>query len=200
MRLRLTQRFLLLTSCLALGCPSDDSPSGGDTAGDSGADTAADTAAGTADETADGATAGDALDEDAILAAASAFATEMDRLSDEARPSQHALAETVHFYAAAEHRDLYLSIDPDAPTEVTFPEGTLLVKENLDADGASDGYFAMYKAFAGYDEAGGDWYWLRVNGAGEVGNSGAVGFCIDCHNAGAGVSDLVFGIPLDNRL
>ena len=105
------------------------------------------------------------------------------------------------FYVADDVLDLYLTVDPEAPTAVTFPEGALIVKENLNANGESDGYFAMYKGPEGYDPSGNDWYWLQVNGAGAVGNSGPVGFCKDCHGGGsAAVSDYVFGVPLDNRL
>jgi len=195
---------LSFTAGLATGCAGDDSDST-DTAASTGDDngddpldeSAGDTADGVADDTAGAPT----VDEAAVLEAANAFATTMDRVSDEPRGSQHALADTVTFYVPAEHRELYLSIDPDAPTAVTFPEGALLVKENLDAEGNSDGYFAMYKAFEGYDPEGNDWYWLRVDGAGAVGNAGAVGFCKDCHGGGtAAVSDFVFGVPLDNRL
>ena len=164
-----------------------------------------DTMAGDTDESAgetepsDDASGGEqSVDEDAVRAAADDFAN-MTRVSDEPEASAHALADTVIFYAADDVADLYLTIDPAAPTEVTFPEGALLVKENLDADGNSDGYFAMYKAFEGYDPEGNDWYWLRVDGAGEVGNSGTVGFCKDCHGGGASVSDFVYGVPLDNR-
>lgn len=139
------------------------------------------------------------VDEDAVRAAADDYPT-MTRVSDEPVASAHSLADTVVFYADDDVVDLYLTIDPDAPSEVTFPEGALLVKENLDANGNSDGYFAMYKAFEGYDPEGNDWYWLRVDGAGEVGNAGAVGFCKDCHGGGASVSDFVYGVPLDNRL
>lgn len=197
---------LSLTTGLAIGCAGDDSDDSDDAAAntgdDSGDDPLDETADDAGDESADE-TAGMPMtvDEAAVLEAANAFATTMDKVSDEPRTSQHALADTVNFYVPAEHRELYLSIDPDAPTEATFPEGTLLVKENLDAEGNSDGYFAMYKGFQGYDPEGNDWYWLRVDGAGATGNAGKVGFCKDCHGGGsAAVSDFVFGVPLDNRL
>lgn len=170
--------------CLSLAPGCDDGQ---------GDDTGAETEAATAGTEANG------LDEAAILEAADDYAN-LEQVSVEARASQHALADTVQFYVAAADRDLYLSIDPENPTAVTFEEGALLVKENLDASGASDGYFAMYKAAPGYDPEGNDWYWLRVEGDGSVGNSGKVGFCKDCHGGGpAAVSDLVFGVPLDNR-
>lgn len=123
------------------------------------------------------------------------------QVSDVPRASQHALADTVTFYVANNVLDLYLTVEQDAPAEVAFPEGALLVKENLDQSGASDGFFAMYKGPEGYDPSGNDWYWLRVDAEGAVGNSGQVGFCKDCRSGGpAAVSDYVFGVPLDNRL
>ncbi|MEM6994564.1 MAG: hypothetical protein AAF721_28880 [Myxococcota bacterium] len=190
--------LVLLLGLCPLACAGDDAGPAGDTqAAVDSSGGGGGSGSGGADTTAGAAT----LDEEAILAAAMAFATTMDRVSDEPRTSQHGLADTVNFYVGAEHKDMYLSVDPDAPAEITFPEGTLLVKENLNDAGESDGFFAMYKAFPGYDEAGKDWYWLRVDGEGATGNSGKVGFCIDCHGGGsAAVSDLVFGVPLDNRL
>lgn len=139
------------------------------------------------------------IDEAAVQAMAADFAS-LTQVSDVPEPSQHALADTVTFYVADDALDLYLTVDPDAPTEVSFPEGSLLVKENLNANGESFGYFAMYKGPEGYDPSGNDWYWLRVDENGAVGNSGQVGFCKDCHGGGAAVSDFVYGVPLDNRL
>lgn len=187
-----------LALCLTVtACDDDDSSDDTMAAGTD--DTAnTDDTAGETDPTGDATGGEPAVDEDAVRAAADDFAN-MTRVSDEPVASAHALADTVIFYAANDVADLYLTIDPEAPTEVTFPEGALLVKENLDADGNSDGYFAMYKAFEGYDPEGNDWYWLRVDGAGAVGNAGTVGFCKDCHGGGAGVSDFVYGVPLDNR-
>ncbi|MGH1343132.1 MAG: hypothetical protein ACRBN8_16360 [Nannocystales bacterium] len=140
------------------------------------------------------------IDEAAVQAMAADFAS-LTQVSDVPLGSQHGLADTVTFYVADDVLDLYLTIDPDDPSEVTFPEGALIVKENLDANGESAGFFAMYKGPEGYDPSGNDWYWLRVDEEGAVGDSGPVGFCKDCHGAGsAAVSDYVFGVPLDNRL
>lgn len=140
------------------------------------------------------------LDEDAIIEMANAYATDMVRVTAEPQTSEHTVADSVHFYVQADIQDLYLSIDPENPTAVTFEEGALLVKENFDADGNPDGYFAMYKAFEGYDPEGNDWYWLRANGSGGTPNMGKVGFCKNCHGSRAAVSDLVFGVPTDNRI
>ncbi len=142
----------------------------------------------------------DGIDEAGVQAMAADF-DNLSQVSDVPTSSQHALADTVTFYAADDVVELYRTLDPEAPAAVTFPEGALLVKENLDANGESSGYFAMYKGPEGYDPTGNDWYWLQVNGAGAVGNAGKVGFCKDCHGGGsAAVSDYVFGVPLDNRL
>ncbi|MBL4689150.1 MAG: hypothetical protein JKY37_31450 [Nannocystaceae bacterium] len=202
---RFRRTFVSATALLFLGealaCDSDD----GDPQASSDTQSQDDGGSGDSTDTADTANSGtsdiEMVDEDAVLQASLAYKTTMVQLSDEATGSLHALADTVQFYIGAEYSDTYLSIDPAAPTAVTFPEGTLIVKENLDAAGDPDGFFAMYKAFSGYDPAGNDWYWLRVNGEGATGNAGKVGFCIDCHSGGpAAVSDLVFGVPLDNRL
>ncbi len=207
--LRNSLRFAFVGLLSTTGCDDDD----GDAADAGSAATATDDGSTSSDPTTDSATpTGDTtptddstgpaepmVDEAAVLEAALAY-SDLEQVSVEPRSSQHALADTVQFYVGAEYRDLYLTVDPENPTEVTFPEGTLLVKENLDEAGDPDGFFAMYKAFEGYDPEGNDWYWLRVDGAGATGNSGQVGFCKDCHGGGtAAVSDFVFGVPTDNR-
>lgn len=139
------------------------------------------------------------LDEDMILSAAMAYATDLQQVSAEPRTSQHAIANMVQFYVSPADAETYLGIDPDGESTASFDEGALFVKENLDADGNPDGFFAMYKAYEGYDPEGNDWYYLRVTAAGNADNAGKVGFCRDCH-AGASDTDYAFGVPLDNRL
>ena len=188
-RLTLAAALLVTTACDDDDSTPDDTMAEDTDASDDGSASESESETAGAESESDGEPT---VDEDAILEAANGFAT-MTRVSDEPVESQHALADTVIFYAANDIADLYLTIDPDAPTETTFP------KENLNADGNSDGYFAMYKGPEGYDPEGNDWYWLRVEGDGAVGNAGKVGFCKDCHGGGASVSDFVFGVPLDNR-
>ena len=159
----------------------------------------AETAGDGQDDGMDGTAADVMVDEDMVLSDAMAYAADLQQVSSEPRTSMHGLADTVQFYVSPGDADTYLGIDPDADSTASFTEGALLVKENLDADGNPDGFFAMYKAAEGYDPEGNDWYWLRVDVAGNVGDSGKVGFCKDCHS-GTSETDFVFGVPLDNRL
>ena len=170
-----------------LGCDADADDDGG----------SADTEAEGMDE--DGTAAEQTLDEDMILSAAMAYATDLQQVSAEPRASQHVIATTVQFYVTPGDAEMYLGIDPDGDSTASFDEGALLVKENLDADGNPDGLFAMYKAYEGYDPEGNDWYYLRVDASGTADNAGKVGFCRDCH-AGTAGTDYAFGVPLDNRL
>lgn len=80
------------------------------------------------------------LDEDMILSAATAYATDLQQVSAEPRTSQHLIATTVQFYVTPDDAAMYLAIDPDAESTASFDEGALLVKENLDADGNPDGF------------------------------------------------------------
>lgn len=187
--MRLT-RFALAVGLVLLGCDGDGDDDAG--AGDTGAD--ADDGMGM-DE---GTVAAPMLDEDMILSAAMAYATDLQQVSAEPRESQHVIAAAVQFYVSPDDAETYLAIDPEGDSTASFEEGALFVKENLDADGNPDGFFAMYKAFEGYDPEANDWYWLRVDASGNVGDSGKVGFCRDCH-AGTAATDYAFGVPLDNR-
>ncbi len=135
----------------------------------------------------------------AIQAAAADY-LDMVQISAEPRGSVHGLVAQVQVYADADVANQYAQLDPDNPSAMTFPPGSLLVKEGLDTAGNPDGYFAMYKAPPGYDPQGNDWYWLYVDVAGEVGVSGKAGNCSGCHTTDAEMSDGVFGVPLDNRL
>ena len=138
------------------------------------------------------------LDEEMILSAAMAYATDLQQVSAEPRASQHVIATAVQFYVTPGDAETYLGIDPDGESTASFDEGALLVKENLDGDGNPDGFFAMYKAYEGYDPEGNDWYYLRVDASGNAADAGKVGFCRDCHS-GTSETDYAFGVPLDNR-
>ncbi len=141
----------------------------------------------------------DEIDEQAIQAAAADY-LDMVQISNQPAASVHGLVAQVQFYADADVADQYAMLDPDNPTQMTFPEGSLLVKEGLDTAGNPDGYFAMYKGPAGYDPEGNDWYWLYVDAAGSVGVSGKAADCSGCHTTDAPMSDADFGVPLGNRL
>lgn len=187
---RSSTRALLLVSSVLLplaGCPvDDDGDDGGDDAGAS---------TGMAD---DGSTGEAALfDEAEVIAAAADYETSLTKINAEPFASQHGLAATVNVYVSSDVADLYRGIDPDAPAEVAVPEGTLVVKEHLDGDGAFAGFTMMYRGPDGYDAAGGDWFWALVNAEGATQLSGSLGSCIGCHQP---ASSFLFGVPADNQL
>ena len=75
----------------------------------------------------------------------------------------------------------------------TFPEGTILVKEQYeDAEGkVLSGHTVMLK-IDGYDSAHGDWYWVAYNAKGEATvHNGMAPYCSDCHTA-AKANDWVY--------
>lgn len=86
-----------------------------------------------------------------------------------------------------------------------FPEGTLFVKENFDADGNPvDVLNVMMKFEPGYNPEGNDWFFAAITregviienlvGQGIAGNGVAVEFCRDCHEQNGANSDYVIGL------
>jgi hypothetical protein len=75
----------------------------------------------------------------------------------------------------------------------TFPEGTILVKEQYsDAEGkVKTGHTVMLK-IDGYDSEHGDWFWVAYNAKGETTvHNGMAPYCSDCH-AAAKANDWVY--------
>ena len=134
--------FIALCSVLAFaGCTDD----GGDAA--DGMDSAGDT---TGD--------GPGFDEQEVIAQAADYAASLTKVNDQATSSAHGLADTVNFYVSPSSLQAYLMFDPEMPQEVALPEGTLLVKEHFNPEGATDGFLMMYKAPAGYNPDAADWF------------------------------------------
>lgn len=174
--------------CGLLGACGDD---GGTPAAESGG------ATGTASDGADGSsTAGAGFDEAEVIEAASQYATAMVQINDTSFGSQHGLAASVNVFVDTATADLYRTLDPAAPAELAFPEGALIVKEHLDADGGVLGFNLMYRAAEGYNPEGSDWYWARVDASGVAAESGTIGYCIACH---AAAPSHIFGVATDNR-
>jgi hypothetical protein len=149
---------------------------------------------GTGDETGDE----EFIDVDAVVERASDYAT-WEKINAEPRASEHGLAQTVNMWVEAEYADLYRGIDPElASSDTVFPEGAILLKEHLDAEGTPVGFTMMVKAAPGYDPGFADWWWARANLDGSLEENGQVGFCQSCHEPRAG-TDFVWGVPLDNR-
>ncbi len=84
-----------------------------------------------------------------------------------------------------------------------FPEGSMLVKSNFDAEGNPvDVLNVMVKFEPGYNPSGNDWFFAAITRDGEViddiaGNGGKVEFCRDCHSQTGLNTDLVIGLAPD---
>lgn len=184
------RHLLMGVFVLGLGACTEDPDGSGDDGGGSG--DAAST--GAADDSSGSAAA---FDEAEVIEQAGRYATELVKINDQPFPSQHGLAATVNVYVDAAAADAYRTLDPAAPADVEFAEGTLIVKEHLSDEGAYDGYLLMYRGPEGYSPEGGDWFWARVDGSDTVQETGAVGFCIGCHQPAPGWA---FGVEADNQL
>ena len=139
-----------------------------------------------------------------VTAFESFTASGFTRVTMDAAMSQHAASDLVIVWVNDEALDQYLAIDP-ADTEATsdpFPVGTILVKQGANADGEPDGAATVMAKFdEGFNAEAGDWWWGRFSTAGELAESGAVGFCISCHDGnGFARNDYVAGTPIENRL
>ena len=121
-----------------------------------------------------------------------------EKINADAVSSAHGNAAMVNWYVPSDIAAMFRTIDPDAPAEISFSEGALIVKEHLDGDGAADGYTMMYKGPPGTNAEANDWWFGRVDGAGELRDQGAVGFCMNCHSSVA-TSDWLYGVPADNQ-
>jgi hypothetical protein len=133
--------------------------------------------------------------DDAELSAMAADYATLTKVNDAPFMSaQHAGMPMVNVYVSSSAVSAYEGI---ASGSASFPEGTLIVKEMLDADGNPEVLTAMYKAPEGYDPENLDWWWGMLTPAGEPAMSGSVGkigMCNDCHQAQA-ATDAAFGLP-----
>ncbi len=139
------------------------------------------------------------VDEDEVIAMAAMYETTLEKISAQPFDSEHGAADMVEVYINPEAAALFRTLDPEAPAEVDFPEGTLIVKEHFDDAGAFSGFLLMYRGPEGYAPMTGDWFWAATNAAGatlSAGPSGPVDFCISCHTP---APSLVFGVAADNQ-
>ena len=63
----------------------------------------------------------------------------------------------------------------------SFPNGSIIVKENYTPDGVLDATTVMYKV-AGYNPEHNDWFWAKVLADGTVEAEGQVEGCQACHS------------------
>ena len=83
-----------------------------------------------------------------------------------------------------------IALDTIVNKKGTFPDGSLLVKENYTDDKKLFLITVMYKSKE-FNPAGHDWYWVKYKPDGEARLEGKVDACIDCHVGVAG-NDYVF--------
>ncbi len=76
----------------------------------------------------------------------------------------------------------------------SFPNGTIIVKENYMPDKKLAAVTVMYRV-KGYDPDAGDWFWAKYKADGTIEKEGKVKGCIDCHSAQI-MNDWVFTGPI----
>lgn len=178
---------LVLLSVMVVACGDDGVASDGETG-------ATETAS--SDGADEASTGQPPFDEAEVIELGGQYATMLVQINDQPFASQHGLADTVNVFVDSANADLYRTLDPAAPADLDFPEGALVVKEHLDPDGNPNGYLMMYQGPDGYAPDANDWFWARVDGSGATQESGAVGFCINCH---AQAPAHIIGVATDNR-
>ncbi len=78
------------------------------------------------------------------------------------------------------------------------PDGTIVVKENYDADKNNVGYTVMAKV-KGYNPAVSDWFWAAYEPGGKIKLEGKPDYCISCHS-GMKPNDYLIVRSLDRAL
>ncbi len=77
----------------------------------------------------------------------------------------------------------------------TAPDGSIIVKENLNASRELASLTVMTKV-EGFNPDAGDWFWAKYQPDGSIDAEGAVTGCISCH-AGMSQNDYIIVHPLD---
>ncbi|MCB9752929.1 MAG: hypothetical protein H6713_23485 [Myxococcales bacterium] len=182
---------------LLLACAGDD---GGSSATDSSATTEPSEGSEGSEGSA-GSDGGSLIDEDFVVAEALGYADNFVKINAVAEGSQHGLADTVNYWVQPEHEVEYRSIDPATHTpELSFPVGTIMVKEHLDAMGEFAGLTVMAKAEPGYNPDQNDWWFANIGADMGVNESGKIGYCFSCHDGnGTAPTDYLYGVPADKQ-
>jgi hypothetical protein len=66
------------------------------------------------------------------------------------------------------------------PEGMTYPDGSLIIKENYAPDTTLAKFTVMYKS-KGYNPEGGDWFWAVYGPDGTAEMEGKIQSCIGCH-------------------
>lgn len=144
-------------------------------------------------------------DPDEVIAEAVNFATELERLDAEPIMSIHVdMIGYAEIYANEIAAEVFRGIDVNDPSDTAeFPPGSIVVKNNLDADmQPRDALTILAKFEEGYNPEGNDWFFAMVTTDGEpiqdiIGNGPKVYFCYDCHSQMGPNTDLVIGLAPD---
>lgn len=144
---------------------------------------------------------GPGFDEGSVLARAAGRRTSgFMQINRDAFLSQH-MGMSVNVWVSAAAAPAYRAAGamPDGGA-AAFPEGTVIVKEQLLSGGDVGLLTVMAKGPVGHAPGSDDWFWAQTNpeGAVNAGRSGQVGFCIQCH-APRAAADWVWGVPRDNQ-
>ena len=149
---------------------------------------------------------GPSIDEAALLEAAATYRTsgKLTEASQDSYPSAVGTTD-IDVWISSFGATAYTEVTPDSTgSGVRLPEGTLIVREVLNAAGQLDKLTLMAKGPPGYNGVVGD-YWFAVtdpngtplvtDGVEQVGKLAA---CFGCHQARA-ADDFLFGIPASAR-
>ncbi len=133
----------------------------------------------------------DADEQDVIDAVATFDTAGFTKINTEVFETAHGASTHANVWVTNAHAAAYKELDPTdtASTHAEFPEGMIVIKEQVNSDGTSaDRLLVMRKFGVGYNADDNDWWWgLFTNQTTPSGDIGVVSFCIDCHVS----SDLV---------
>lgn len=87
-------------------------------------------------------------------------------------------------------RRIYVNEPALHAAKPAFPEGAIIIKENLSTKEELTSLSVMYKV-KGFNPSGRDWFWVRYSPAGKVEAVGKPRGCVGCHSSRA-FNDYVF--------
>ena len=106
----------------------------------------------------------------------------------------------VNVWVDSEHADQFKFINPANPVPLELPEGTIVIKEHLDAQQEITGGTVMVKGPPGTDPSNGDWWYAKgdlLKGSLEVSGPGLAS-CLGCHSE-VSKTDFLHGVAPANQ-
>lgn len=147
------------------------------------------------------------IDESAVLSAVAGYrtASQFAHVSGDAYASALGATSYIELFANTTAADSYRLIAPEVSgSGSVVPEGGVIVREVLDANGTAQRLTVMAKGPAGYNPALGDWFFAVTTLDGTpivedgVARSGRLADCYSCHVPRMG-DDFLFGVPAIRR-